>query len=111
MPERASNPRLVTSPRRQVQPGNDPISSLGKPSIMLRSRLNAGRSGQPTRIPMRRCSILQLAFPDLKAKLCPPRAEEHTSELQYLMRMSDAVCCLKQTQSPNSHTRKVPPHP
>src|SRR3546814_5741627 len=93
MPERASNPRLVTSPRRQVQPGNDPISSLGIPSIMLRSRLNAGRSGQPTRIPMRRCSILQLAFPDLKAKLF--RSEEHTSELQPLMRISYAVYCLK----------------
>src|SRR3546814_2005188 len=30
------------------------------------------------------------------------RSEEHTSELQSLMRISYAVCCLKNTNNPNS---------
>src|SRR3546814_5166767 len=34
----------------------------------------------------------------------PPRSEEHTSELQSLMRISYAVFCLKNTQSTNAST-------
>src|SRR3546814_2206736 len=42
---------------------------------------------------------------DLKARLNPPvlmRSEEHTSELQSLMRTSYAVCCFKKQKKPNS---------
>src|SRR3546814_4712763 len=36
----------------------------------------------------------------------PPRSEEHTSELQSLMRISYAVFCLKKKK----HTHLIPPH-
>src|SRR3546814_2228302 len=35
------------------------------------------------------------------------RSEEHTSELQSLMRISYAVFCLKQKKTPASHRRKT----
>src|SRR3546814_8208699 len=38
------------------------------------------------------------------ARFLEPRSEEHTSELQSLMRISFAAFCLKQTQTPH-HTR------
>src|SRR3546814_20144555 len=53
----------------------------------------------------RRWSEAPLPLPSLRAKRCPPmlvttfalqcRSEEHTSELQSLMRISYAVFCLK----------------
>src|SRR3546814_10530838 len=49
-----------------------------------RERLSAG--GSPTRPPGRVSSPV---------KSLPPRSEEHTSELQSLMRISYAVFCLK----------------
>src|SRR3546814_4193563 len=36
----------------------------------------------------------------------PPRSEEHTSELQSLMRISYAVFCLKKKKKNNKHTNK-----
>src|SRR3546814_8909129 len=35
----------------------------------------------------------------------PPRSEEHTSELQSLMRISYAVFCLKKKNTPTTHTK------
>src|SRR3546814_9592890 len=35
---------------------------------------------------------------------CAPRSEEHTSELQSLMRISYAVFCLKKKKSTDQHT-------
>src|SRR3546814_4139578 len=37
-------------------------------------------------------------------RLLHPRSEEHTSELQSLMRISYAVFCLKKKQTPQHHT-------
>src|SRR3546814_9555731 len=37
------------------------------------------------------------------------RSEEHTSELQSLMRISYAVCCLKKTQKHKPHTNPIKP--
>src|SRR3546814_10208180 len=45
--------------------------------------------------------------PDEACALGPARSEEHTSELQSLMRISYAVFCLKQTTKPNSNTRSA----
>src|SRR3546814_1110967 len=39
-----------------------------------------------------------------------PRQEEHTSELQTLMRISYAVFCLKKTQHPECEQQKSIPH-
>src|SRR3546814_7279083 len=36
-------------------------------------------------------------------RLLDPRSEEHTSELQSLMRISYAVFCLKKTKIPHTH--------
>src|SRR3546814_9539492 len=37
------------------------------------------------------------------ARLAPRRSEEHTSELQSLMRISYAVFCLKKKKQPSTH--------
>src|SRR3546814_2765975 len=42
-----------------------------------------------------------------KAGLCGFRSEEHTSELQSLMRTSYAVFCLKKTKSHHTHRHKT----
>src|SRR3546814_9120590 len=38
------------------------------------------------------------------------RSEEHTSELQSLMRISYAVFCLKKKNTYNTHTQQTKPH-
>src|SRR3546814_2051109 len=40
--------------------------------------------------------------PKLGSEECPRRSEEHTSELQSLMRISYAVFCLKKKKKPSS---------
>src|SRR3546814_9762641 len=40
----------------------------------------------------------------LPGKAAPSRSEEHTSELQSLMRISYAVFCLKKQKEPQNHT-------
>src|SRR3546814_4067475 len=42
--------------------------------------------------------------PERMAKLVGERSEEHTSELQSLMRISYAVFCLKKTKQNSKHT-------
>src|SRR3546814_50792 len=83
-----------------------------------RSRGEAG-SGRQARVPLRRCGILQCfrkkaawrrAF--LSAS---PRSEEHTSELQSLMRNSYAVFCLKnkrkkQPTECHAHIKNIQQH-
>src|SRR3546814_7448205 len=54
----------------------------------------AGRSGQTACVQVGYLSQPRKALP-----LCLPRSEEHTSELQSLMRISYAVFCLKKTNS------------
>src|SRR3546814_3587499 len=44
---------------------------------------------------------LRLADGSVRGKLHPPRSEEHTSELQALMRTSYAVFCLKKKNNPH----------
>src|SRR3546814_1046362 len=51
----------------------------------------------PSAVPGRR------GWPDLRTVLAPRRSEEHTSELQSLMRISYAVFCLKKKK----HTTKI----
>src|SRR3546814_7003295 len=47
--------------------------------------------------------------PAARARLRPPRSEEHTSELQSLMRISYAVFCLKKKKN-NYNLRKMSKH-
>src|SRR3546814_6067911 len=54
------------------------------------------------------------AVPDLRAIAASVRSEEHTSELQSLMRISYAVFCLKKkTQTPKiiNYTTRIKHHP
>src|SRR3546814_6456850 len=44
---------------------------------------------------------------DIHAHVIPPRSEEHTSELQSLMRISYAVFCLKKKNKQNNHIQKT----
>src|SRR3546814_3714317 len=43
--------------------------------------------------------------PQPPARRRPPRSEEHTSELQSLMRISYAVFCLKKKKQENKHNK------
>src|SRR3546814_3751869 len=47
----------------------------------------------------------------MRRRACPTRSEEHTSELQSLMRISYAVFCLKKKKQQNTqHTHMRPKH-
>src|SRR3546814_10103880 len=52
--------------------------------------------------PLRKLQVLR-DHPELRHHCPSPRSEEHTSELQSLMRISYAVFCLKKTKYTNTH--------
>src|SRR3546814_3323298 len=51
------------------------------------------------------------AIPDPGANDSRTRSEEHTSELQSLMRISYAVFCLKKKKQPKEHNSTTRTHP
>src|SRR3546814_7848878 len=88
----------VCSPRERGQPAPDVIRGLARPFLLA---LRAKAGGTPalrgvTRDPShhrdRRCERSSLP------RLAQGRSEEHTSELQSLLRISYAVFCLKKKQ-------------
>src|SRR3546814_10744267 len=88
--EAPERPRLQTASHGSVIATRDP-------KAVLRSGLVSGLGGWllPTAAPSRGRS----QWPDAAAK---PRSEEHTSELQSLMRISYAVFCFKKKQTKTS---------
>src|SRR3546814_6185411 len=63
----------------------------------LRASASAGRTGGPGNFnpPVARdCTVKKTHYSKLKLGAAPFRSEEHTSELQSLMRISYAVSCL-----------------
>src|SRR3546814_7377038 len=69
---------------------------------------DAGPARKPSRRILRRPPLGQLcnvagAHEDIGRALLSDRSEEHTSELQSLMRISYAVFCLKQTNNSKKH--------
>src|SRR3546814_6369003 len=60
-----------------------------------------GQSGGACREAVR---IARPGYRAADARPAPPRSEEHTSELQSLMRISYAVFCLKKKTINNRHT-------
>src|SRR3546814_4652615 len=64
-------------------------SAIGKAAVDLIRRQAAGDSSARTR------SVIPTAFIERGSCASWPRSEEHTSELQSLMRISYAVFCLK----------------
>src|SRR3546814_5046449 len=88
-----------TRPSRCQEIGHDP-HELVEP-IMMHPVPRTGDVGDPRIAEMRRPAVLlRVARPALHAadeqgRTRDPRSEEHTSELQSLMRISYAVFCLK----------------
>src|SRR3546814_2628692 len=64
------------------------------------------RLGQP-RLPLARVTNRSQNQPTRESSLPIPRSEEHTSELQSLMRISYAVFCLKK-KTPTNTTIHIP---
>src|SRR3546814_1801914 len=58
---------------------------------------------RPVRCGVGRKAVLQIALDILDHDDCVVRSEEHTSELQSLMRISYAVFCLKKTKNKKTH--------
>src|SRR3546814_8723430 len=82
-------------------PGTVPSSR--RPTMLLQnhelSRLNISiRSNQLTKMPVNSGTMIA----HRNGLLCDHRSEEHTSELQSLMRISYAVFCLKKKQRQNT---------
>src|SRR3546814_9213975 len=95
---RPRQPRLALADGRRHDPSR--LSGIGQPvGGAVRPYPRGGRGRTPARL-----GILQ------------PRSEEHTSELQSLMRISYAVFCLKKKKQQNithkqrKHTQTLTPH-
>src|SRR3546814_2543173 len=72
-------------------------------TTLFRSRLRGARDRERPQLLGNRCAACgTYYFPKLKSG----RSEEHTSELQSLMRISYAVFCLKKKHKNNDHTIK-----
>src|SRR3546814_1521232 len=56
-------------------------------------------------------SAKQTPATEASAMQTPDRSEEHTSELQSLMRISYAVFCLKKKTQQTTHTKLLRPRP
>src|SRR3546814_989647 len=57
--------------------------------------------------PRRRIPALSLFLPILALAFASPRSEEHTSELQSLMRISYAVFCLKKKNNTQVYSTNI----
>src|SRR3546814_6112406 len=82
-----------------IVPALDPVAAgLGNPFAGVLLRIGERHLGEPAHhLPV----VQKLGEP---GRIGPPRSEEHTSELQSLMRISYAVFCLKNkntTLTPN----------
>src|SRR3546814_5432417 len=76
---------------------NDPTVAIGVRRLSL---------FRPTKVPVTDRDTL----PTSHAALTRPRSEEHTSELQSLMRTSYAVLCLNKKTPPTTPPPLPPPH-
>src|SRR3546814_6600711 len=66
------------------------------------------RSSRPAAAPASRAPAARRArAAAIRRPGCPVRSEEHTSELQSLMRISYAVFCLKKKNKTNTKTHKI----
>src|SRR3546814_2829627 len=77
----------------QGKEGYSGVLSCLQPALKL-IRSDPSKSPQPPIGARRRNAALRI-FPSAPLNECPSRSEEHTSELQSLMRTSYAVFCLK----------------
>src|SRR3546814_5174614 len=108
-PPGARLPRTAKARKDQDMPDSAPTNRIsGRNAFieLLRSEGVTEMFGNPgtTELPVMHALT---DYPDMGYTLGLQRSEEHTSELQSLMRISYAVFCLKkqQTQSPINHSK------
>src|SRR3546814_1542462 len=77
-----------------VQPGGVAFGDVGHGRVLLQQFRDAGLERLPGDRGVRQV-VLHAAFVERVLQLQAVRSEEHTSELQSLMRISYAVFCLK----------------
>src|SRR3546814_9713786 len=97
--EQADGPRLV---RDLLERKRDPhtVARRRAPVIVKHERHAASPSPSASRSALRSSATLIIAVIGSAS-----RSEEHTSELQSLMRISYAVFCLKKTTKNTTHTQ------
>src|SRR3546814_7819734 len=99
--------RLTISKKTATHQGQRPLkNSAGAISAIAGSPSHSLRSSNSSNSFVRRCWKYQVVFsssvPASGKGGGSGRSEEHTSELQSLMRISYAVFCLKKKQNPNT---------
>src|SRR3546814_3976602 len=100
--------------RRMTDEGVTTVTSDAKQRLvrLIGHDLRLGGAVSPVSMAAQRLAhSLARSFEERKPTLAlfdPPKSEEHTSELQSLMRISYAVSCLKQKKNNNIH--KHPKH-
>src|SRR3546814_5270984 len=86
-----------------VNPGGGRCGAPGSWVLFPSCRGCSARLAPARRMSIRTQRYRRVRSLDFMCKLPPPRSEEHTSELQSLMRISYAVFCLKKKKK-NKHT-------
>src|SRR3546814_1429408 len=79
--------------------GHERVELLGADRLLVPAVLEGADIVRQRIVPGR----LDAQFRDHLLNLGPARSEEHTSELQSLMRISYAVCCLKKKIKDNQY--------
>src|SRR3546814_9952378 len=92
MPNTNAPAAIITSP------STVPIASAGRDLDTMISNVEVGDTSNWSKVPSSRSRAI-----DSDVSISALRSEEHTSELQSLMRISYAVFCLKKKK--NTHTR------
>src|SRR3546814_1309332 len=77
-----------------------PYTTLFRSPVFRKRRRN---SPAPCSMPKPRCPLASRARPKPPPRAASARSEEHTSELQSLMRISYAVFCLKKKKQTNTN--------
>src|SRR3546814_6768100 len=84
--------------------GATPALTMNKASARFRQPRRGNGPARASLFPLRHPGL----DPGSRFPTSLSRSEEHTSELQSLMRISYAVICLKKKKTPLSTTHKVP---
>src|SRR3546814_7914393 len=105
----------TTSPSSWALPPSSPCAALVRSSAPPMATSAARRAddeplGEPMDAATLKTELAASSYQDDGAGVRPGRSEEHTSELQSLMRISYAVLCLTKTiTKPKTHIKRRPP--
>src|SRR3546814_2096223 len=95
--------RLIRSARVMLGWSPDDLAERSGVGTMTLFRVEAGHEN----VRVATIAALQSALEKGGIKFTPERSEEHTSELQSLMRISYAVFCLKKKKTQKNNKHKV----